>query len=302
MEFFRKIWRSLSAAGRRNDQVKSVPLIYTPKELGEKLRRLAGRKVFVDFQRYVDGPQTAARLVSETIGRNGMHVTEARSTAEVGVFIYHIEGMRFGFSISRIDGLHPKYEATCGPRELTMAIMSGVCEFFSQLDGVPRLPAANTMTILIAALDAKERKDSKAAQEHLVKNGNEALCALIESVHDLNRKITGNLLSGNPYQAGECMVQLARRIETLGLMRAFEALVPILDTLGDAAEFAVNGFPPARALRDTAFDAVCLMGPVAIPEIKRRLGLLESNPDKGKAIRQVALVLLERLGRGGSKA
>jgi hypothetical protein len=297
-EFFKKMRCFFSPpppAGRKDD---SLPLVYTPKELHEKLSRLVGRRVFLDYQRHVDGPQTAVRLIGETFRQKGIELTETAAASQARVFIYRLDNLRFGFSISRPEGLGPQYEARCGPRELTMAIMSGVCEFLFQLDGKSCQPAAGPMAAIIEALDSKEGKNRKTAQENLLTGGGEATMSLIEAVHDLNRKITATLLSGNTAEAGKCMEQLARRLETLGLMRDIQALVPILDALADAAESAITGFPPAAALRDAASEAVCHLGPLAIPEIDRRLTWLEAHPQKGTMIRQVLLALSERLRRG----
>ena len=297
-EFFKKIRGFLSSSSPADRKDDSLPLVYTPKELHEKLAGLVGRRVFLDYQRHVDGPQTAVRLIGETFRQKGIELAETAAASQARVFVYRLDNLRFGFSISGPEGLGPRYEARCGPRELTLAIMTGVCEFFFQLEGKSRQPAAGPMASSIEALDSKAEKDRKIAQENLLTGGSEAARSLIEAVHDLNRQITAALLSGNTAEAGKCMEQLARRLETLGLMRDMQALGPILDALGDAGEFAITGFPPAAALREAASAAVCHLGPLALPEIDRRLTWLEAHPQAGTTIRQVLLALSERLRRG----
>lgn len=107
------------------------PPIFTPREFALRLINLQGRTICIDYERGIDGPQTAARLIRETYEEAGVVFTHSEEDAEALVWIQAgSTDMRFAFLVvnPRDGGQYVCGE--CGPRELTAAIMTAVCIFF----------------------------------------------------------------------------------------------------------------------------------------------------------------------------
>ena len=72
--------------------------------MAKALPNLGGRSLFVHFQRDLDGTQTAARLVRETLARFGVSWTGTASQSEGIIWIQGGSSeMRFAFVVA-----HPK--------------------------------------------------------------------------------------------------------------------------------------------------------------------------------------------------
>ena len=100
---------------------------YTPAGQAKALPKLKGRSLFIDFDKDIDGPQTATRLVREALGRLGVVWVKTIDQAEAIVWIQGGSSpMRFAFVIAdqrggqvcccgmRAKGTHHDYHDQCG--------------------------------------------------------------------------------------------------------------------------------------------------------------------------------------------
>jgi len=217
---------------------------YTQAEMEKKLPNLKGRSLFVDFQKDIDGPQTATRLVRETLGKLGVSWVESTNKAEAVIWIQGGSGaMRFAFVVTHPEDSSRFLAAECGPRELTTTIMTAVSEYF------------------------------RSAGEDIPKD---ELSKLIAHVNELNRAITGAALAQDWTKARQLMNELRISVVKLGSIGKAEAVKPVVDALADAAGAYENtGFSEAKALREAAIEALQRIGKDSIPWIKE--GLTHSN-------------------------
>lgn len=223
---------------------------YTQAEMAKALPKLKGRSLFVDFQKDIDGPQTATRLIRETLAKFGVSWVENTNQAEAVIWIQSGSGaMKFAFVIANPEDSGKFVAAECGPRELTATIMTGVCEYFSST--------------------GKE-----------VPKGE--LSKLVAHVNELNRAITGAALAQDWTKARQLMVELRVAIVKLGSIGGAEAVKPVVDALADSAGAYENtGFSEAEALREAAIEALQRIGKDSVPWLKE--GLTHSNPAVRKA-------------------
>jgi hypothetical protein len=93
------------------------------------LSRLRGTRVWFEYERDVDGPQTATRLLKGKFQEKGLQIEESAEGATLGIWTQSAdERLRFIFVV--VDLWNPqKYIChECGPRELTAAIMTATCK------------------------------------------------------------------------------------------------------------------------------------------------------------------------------
>lgn len=119
--------------GNREFEIaRSTPPILQGQRLGAALTALEGKKVFLGFDRTIDGPQTASRLIRETLTPVGASFTPALAEADIAVWIGGTGNMQFAFVVLDASD-HLSYRCyLCGPRELTAAIMSTMAGFTSK--------------------------------------------------------------------------------------------------------------------------------------------------------------------------
>lgn len=218
---------------------------YTPSEQSKALPKLSGRSLLMDFQKDIDGPQTAARLIRETLGGFGVSWVNRTEEAEAVVWIQGGSGqMRFAFVVADPKEATKFVAAECGPRELTATVMTGVSEFFA-----------------LATRPAPRGE----------------LARLVARVNDINRAITGASIAQDWAKARQLMNELASAVQELGSIGGAEAVKPVVDALADSAGgYANTGFPEAKALRDASINALARIGKESIPWIKE--GLTHSHP------------------------
>lgn len=236
--------------GRSYDVREETLNPYTPAEQTKALPRLRGRSLLIDFQRDIDGPQTATRLIRDTLGNLGVSWVESIDQAEALIWIQSgSSAMKFAFVVAAPDGSERFVAAECGPRELTATIMTGVCEYFNLIPG-------------------ETSKDE--------------LSAALSRVNELNRAITGRALAQDWRKACYLMNELKDAIQEVGAIGGSEAIKPVVDALADSAQsYEVNGFPEAKALREAAIEALRNIGREAIPWIRK--GFTDSRPAVRKA-------------------
>jgi hypothetical protein len=231
--------------GKSYDIPKKILNPYTQAEMGKELPKLKGRSLFIDFQKDIDGPQTATRLICETLAKCGVSWVENTNQAEAVIWIQGGSGaMRFAFVIAHPEDGSKFLAAECGPRELTATVMTAVCEYLS-----PR--------------------GKEALKGDLPK--------LVEHVNELNRAITGTALAQDWTRARQLMDDLRISVVKLGSIGEAEAVKPLVDALADSAEAYQNtGFAEAKALREAAIEALQSIGKDSISWIKKRGSLIQT--------------------------
>ncbi len=226
---------------------------YTPAEQGKALPRLRGRSLFIDFQKDIDGPQTATRLIRETLGGFGVSWVNRTEEAEAIIWIQGGSGpMRFAFVVADPKETTKFIAAECGPRELTATVITGVNEYFKPVTGdAPR---------------------GEVAQ-------------LIAQVNEINRAITGASIAQDWARARKLMEELTSAIQRLGALGGAKAAKPVVDALGDSAgSYENTGFPEAKALREASIEALARIGKESVPWIKE--GLTHSQSAVREACRR----------------
>lgn len=176
----------------RSFDVPSEP-IYLPSqaEMAKVLPQLRGKRMSIEFDQAVDGPQTVARLIRETFEKCGVTWLSLPQGSQAHVWIQGGSNeMRFAFVVA--DPMDEKKPicGECGPRELTATVMSAICDFMNS----PSVPASAT------------EKDS--------------LEEVLNSVADLNRKLTTVSLAMETGKLPGLMSALAKEIHKLGRIGA----------------------------------------------------------------------------------
>jgi len=236
---------SVPKLGRSYDVPDKTLNPHTQAEMGKELPKLKGRSLFVDFQKDIDGPQTATRLIRETLAKFGASWVENTKQAEAVIWIQGgSSAMRFAFVVAHPEDSGKFLAAECGPRELTATIMTAVSEYFS--------------------CTGKEAPKGE-------------LSKLIAHVNELNRAITGAALAQDWTKACQLMNELRVAVVKLGSIGEAEAVKPVVDALADSAGTYKNTrFSEAKLLREAAIEALQRIGKDSIPWIKE--GLTHSNP------------------------
>lgn len=227
---------------------------FTPAEIDKEFPKLNGRILFIDFQKDVDGPQTATRLIKETLSKVGVRWINNIMEAEVVIWIQHgSKEMRYAFVVAHPKDKNKFIAAECGPRELTITVMTAVCKYF--------YTAANM--------------ESKGE-----------LSKLIAEANELNRAITGAAISQNMTKALQLMNDLKYIVTKLGSAGNAQAVKTIVDALADSAgTYESTGFKEAKDLREASIEALRKIGKDSIPWIKE--GFTHSNPAVRKACKRV---------------
>ncbi len=229
---------------------------YTQAEMMKALQKLSGKCLYIDFQIEIEGTQTAARLIRETLSKFGVSWSSKSSNSEAVIWIQGgTAEMRFAFVVTHPNDRKRFIAAECGPRELTATIMSALCEYFF---------TTNNYT-------AKDE-----------------LSTVLAKVNELNRAITGVSLAQDWGKARELMKELSDVIRKLGKIGGSEAVKPIVDALGDSAlTYEATGFVEAKALSEAAIAALKDIGPEA------RLWINKGIQDLRPAIRKVFTLALQ---------
>jgi hypothetical protein len=108
---------------------KSSPPSLQGQQLKAALAAVGNRKIFLEYDETIDGPQTASRLIREAMSSYGTVFVPTISDADLAVWIGGTGNMMFTFVV--LDGKdYSRYLCyLCGPRELTSCIMSTMAQF-----------------------------------------------------------------------------------------------------------------------------------------------------------------------------
>lgn len=108
---------------------KSSPPVFRGSQLSNALAAVRGKRIFLEYDRTIDGPQTASRLIRETLEPHGASFPPTISAADMAVWIGGTGHMQFAFVVldARDYSRYKCYQ--CGPRELTAAIMTTLAKF-----------------------------------------------------------------------------------------------------------------------------------------------------------------------------
>jgi hypothetical protein len=114
---------------REFEIAKSNPPILQGSQLSNALAAVRGKRIFLEYDRTTDGPQTASWLIRETLTPHGALFPPTIWAAEIAVWIGGTGDMQFAFVVldARDYSRYKCYQ--CGPRELTAAIMTTVVQF-----------------------------------------------------------------------------------------------------------------------------------------------------------------------------
>jgi hypothetical protein len=108
---------------------KSSPPILRGVQLSRALAAVCGKRIFLEYDRTIDGPQTASRLIRETLIPQGASFPSTMSAADIAVWVGGTGHMQFAFVVLDAKD-YSRYECyLCDPRELTAAIMTTVAQF-----------------------------------------------------------------------------------------------------------------------------------------------------------------------------
>lgn len=244
---------SVPQLGRSYDVPQMILNPYTLSERDNALAKLRGRSLLIDFQKDIDGPQTATRLIRETLGGFGVTWAETIDQAEAVIWIQvGSDPMRFAFLVADTREAGKFVAAECGPRELTATIMRGVGEYFE------------------SATPEAQRDD---------------VAELLAQVDEINRAITGASIAQDWPRARKLMNELTSAIQRLGSIGGARAVKSVVDALADSAGgYANTGFAEAKALMETSIDALARIGRESIPWITE--GLTHSHPAVREACRR----------------
>jgi len=266
--------------------------VFAPREMSSELPKLSRHKIGIDYQRGIDGPQTAARLLRETFQEFGVVVMDEPQGAEAFVWIQAGSSeSRFGFVIFN-PANHQQYICNeCGPSELTATIMTAVCSYFSKADPTGMLShSPNRISQLLMQLDMRQDEDLNEVEDELVSMGNPAVQEVLASVTDVNREIIRAAMAGRLGEAAFGMRAMARRINVLGRIASPAAIPALLDALADSAMVADNpSFPEAKSVLKAASDALARLGSAAAPHLHEHLD------DRRAPVRIAVANVLKRL-------
>lgn len=94
--------------------------------MAKELQELRGTGISIAFDETVDGTQTAARLIRETLERFGVVWLSSPHGAQAHVWIQGGSGeLRFAFVVADELAQKTLVGGECGPRELTATVMTG---------------------------------------------------------------------------------------------------------------------------------------------------------------------------------
>ncbi|MDD5474500.1 MAG: hypothetical protein PHU34_10210 [Candidatus Methanoperedens sp.] len=270
----------------------NAPEVFTLKERDGFLQKLSGKRICIDFQEDIDGPQTAARLIKETLCGFGVIFKDLKEGVDVYVWIQQgSREMQFVFAVADPSDKKHYLCYECGPRELTASIMMAIYNFFYRA----RMPIAtpqqvNKIQIMISSLDTAEGELIRQIEDEIAQYGEQCVDALIASANDCNRKITAATIGQDWKVTREGMKSLERRIRVLGVIRSPIAISTILDALADSAGAAeITGFAEADSLCGVAGEALVNIGEPAIPYLRDNIN------DSRLHVREAVRFVLSRL-------
>jgi hypothetical protein len=211
---------------------------YTPSEMNIELPKLKGLYLSIDYQTDIDGPQTATRLVRETLSKIGVIWVDTPKQSNAIIWIQGgSDFMKFVFAV-----VHPEKDkvfiaAESGPRELTACILTAVSKFFNSAK--------------------KLMYEDKFLQ-------------LIANVNNLNQMLIISIQNQDWFKTRQLMTKLKENAEELSIDQKEEAIKPLIDILADSAiAYEGTGFVEARELIDVTIESLGRIGKKALPWIKR---------------------------------
>jgi hypothetical protein len=258
--------------------------VFAPAELKQELAKWSGRRVFIDYQIDVDGPQTAARLINEVFASVGILVKGVDTDAEAYIWIQAAAPGRFAFAVLSPTNPNSRLANVCGPTELTAAVMRTVGSFFDQycLTSSPGTPNRSAVASERGRADLTEKVDSllaeidlrgsAIAEVTLAEMGEEVVDHLIPSTIQVNRLICASLLSGDTDPLRGHLKSFADRLRLLGATHSPRAVRTLLNALADSAQTASSGLPGAQQVVESAVTALVSIGDPALPELKKHVG------------------------------
>jgi len=132
---------------------KSDPPVLQGQPLTKALSKVGRVRVFVEFDRTIDGPQAAERLIRETMSKHGTIFVDSISDAKYAVWIGGTGAMHFAFVVLDASNFARYQCYLCGPRELTAAVMTTLANFVSTSNPAPSdRPATGRRRLWLAAI------------------------------------------------------------------------------------------------------------------------------------------------------
>lgn len=269
-----------------------APEVFTLKERDGLLRKLSGKRICIDFQEGIDGPQTATRLIKETLLGFGVIFKDLKDGVAAYVWIQQSNReMQFAFAVADPSDKKHYLCYECGPRELTASIMMAIYNFFYRtIRPTATQQQADKIQRMILSLDTAEGRLIRQIEDEITQCGKQYVDALTTSANDCNRKITAAAIGQDWKAARECMKALERRIRVLGRIGSPKAISTILDALADSDGAAENtGFTEAKSLCKAAGEALVNIGEPAIPYLR------DNIDDRRPPVREAVLSILSRL-------
>ncbi len=289
---FRRLMDALSGGSdKRQRELDEIlrPAISTPREMTANLHLVRDRSIYIGYSTAFEGPETAARLISQTFSQYGARLTLTAEDAEVIVYILATPKGHFNFSVVSLAQPLLQANGRCGPRELTNAIMTGVINVLKQLPAPDEESASDTTQDTTSVAAAASSATPTGVEPSPASD--DELDGLLASIAGHNRQVTRSLLTGDRAGAAAAMEPMAEDISALGELKDERAIGAILDALADAALAAQTGLPEAARVRDAAADALVAIGRPAIPYIEANLD------DSREIVRQALLATIHRLRR-----
>ena len=291
----------------------SSPEVFTLKERDGLLQQLSGKHICIDFQEGIDGAQTAARLIKETLPTFGVIFKDLKD--DVDSYVWIQAGSRqeqFAFIVVDPSDKNHYLCYECGPFELTASIMMAIYNFFH---GATKSSTAEKLETMLLS---HNRQD----EDEIVLYGEQWLEALITFANDSNRNITAAFMTQNWKRALKSMQTLECIIRVLGRIGSSKAISTILDALGDSALSVASAKQQidqiyddpnpfrrhdmialgadydlrmqkqvAESLNKASIEALARVGKPAVQDIKKYLD--DSSPPIQKALKK-ALKKIER--------
>ena len=113
--------------------------ILSEEDIAKELQKLKGRRIDITYERRVDGADTAADLVAQTLRQVGAEPVDTYAAAEVAVYIKAGKALPYRFSIDDPPDVdHPtednplRMERECGAKALTVSILLGICFYLKR--------------------------------------------------------------------------------------------------------------------------------------------------------------------------
>jgi len=133
---------------REFDIAQSNPAVLRGEQLSSALTSMSGKRIFVEFDNSIEGPQRASELVQETMTSYGTTFVSELHQAEIAVWIGGTGIGQFAFVVmdTKNDSKYKCY--LCGPSDLTAAIMTTIVS--SCTDDKPETAGSDVESLLSA--------------------------------------------------------------------------------------------------------------------------------------------------------